>query len=166
MDFFDADGLTGEDLAEINFLAAQTDAAAAGDHDGFVVEGIVDVRQSGVGTRGRLIDLGRAFHVQGFVRTFVVEDLDKVVEAGLLLKEVGGGRLGGFFLQSEMHAFMTAVLLRMAGLDAFDANAQAEPPDGELAQVEQGVCGSEGHAVVAADVGGQAALLEKAAQTR
>ena len=57
MNFFDADGLSSKDLAEINFLVVQTDAATAGDHDGFVVEGIVYVRQSGVGTQGRLVDL-------------------------------------------------------------------------------------------------------------
>ena len=44
--------------------------------------------------------------------------------------------LGGFFLQSEMHALVTAVLLRMARLDPFNANPQAEPPDRELAQIE------------------------------
>src|SRR6266404_1255722 len=60
-----------------------------------------------------------------------------------------------------MHAFMAAILLRMARLDAFDANTQPEPPDRELAQVEQGVGGSEGNAVIAADVGRQAALLKK-----
>jgi hypothetical protein len=64
-------------------------------------------------------------HVQGFVRALVVEDVDELVKARLLLREVGGGRLGGFFLQREVQAFMTAVLLRMAGLDAFDANAEA-----------------------------------------
>jgi hypothetical protein len=32
-----------------------------------------------------------------------------------------------------MHALTTAILLRMAGLDAFNANAQAEPPDGQFA---------------------------------
>src|SRR5713101_6299846 len=60
-----------------------------------------------------------------------------------------------------MHAFMAAVLLRMAGLDPFNANTQPEPPDRELTQVEQSVGGSEGNAVIAADVGGQAALLKK-----
>src|SRR6266480_662863 len=60
-----------------------------------------------------------------------------------------------------MHAFMAAILLRMAGLDSFNANPQPEPPDCQLAQVEQGMRGSEGHAVIAADVGGQAALLKK-----
>jgi hypothetical protein len=43
--FFDANSLSGKDLAEIDFFLAQTDAAAAGDHDGFAVEGIVDVWQ-------------------------------------------------------------------------------------------------------------------------
>src|SRR5713226_3376247 len=60
-----------------------------------------------------------------------------------------------------MHAFMAAVLLRMARLDALDANAQPEPPDRELAQVEQGVGGSEWNAIIAANVGRQAALLKK-----
>jgi hypothetical protein len=35
-----------------------------------------------------------------------------------------------------MHAFVTAILLGMARLDPFDADAQAEPPDRELAQIE------------------------------
>ncbi len=93
--------------------------------------------------------------------TLLIEDLDEVVEAGLLLQEVGGRRLGGFFLQGEMHAFMAAILLRMTGFDSLDANAEAKPPDGEFAEIEQSVRGSEGHTVVAADVGGQATLLKK-----
>src|SRR5258708_22540735 len=56
---------------------------------------------------------------------------------------------------------MTAILLGMTRLDAFNANPQPEPPDSKFAQVEQGVCGSEGDAVIAADVGGQATLLKK-----
>ena len=51
MHFLDADGLTGKDLAEIDFLVVETDATTASDHDSFVVEGIIDVGQSGVGTR-------------------------------------------------------------------------------------------------------------------
>jgi hypothetical protein len=34
---FDDDGLSGKDLAEIDLFFAQADAAAARDHDGFVV---------------------------------------------------------------------------------------------------------------------------------
>jgi hypothetical protein len=100
------------------------------------------------------------------MRTFVIEDFDEVVEPGLLLQEVASGRLGGFFLQGQMHALMAAILLGMARLDPFDANPQPEPPDRELAQVKQGVCRSEGHAVVTADVGRQAALLKKPFKTR
>ena len=109
--FFDADGLTGKDLTEIDFLLAQTDAAATGDHDGFIVQGIVDVLQSTVGTQRRLVDLRRTLHVESFVRTFVVEDVDKFFKAGLLLKKIGGGWLGGLFLRSQMPALMTAILL-------------------------------------------------------
>jgi len=66
VNLFDADGLPGKDLAEIDFLVSQTNAAAAGDHDGFVVEGIVDVGQPGVGTGRRLVDFDRTSHVQSF----------------------------------------------------------------------------------------------------
>jgi hypothetical protein len=159
--FLDADGLHGKDLTEIDFLPAQTDTSTTGDHVGFIVQGIVDIRQSTVGTRGRLVDLRRTLHVQSFVGTFVVKDLDKFFEARLLLKKISGGRLGGLFLQGQMHALMTPVLLRMAGLDALNTDPQAEPPHRELAQVEQRMCGSERHTVIAADVGGQAALFKK-----
>jgi hypothetical protein len=48
--FFNTHGLPGKDLTEIDFLLAQTDTPATGDYDGFIVQGIVDVRQSTVGT--------------------------------------------------------------------------------------------------------------------
>src|SRR5207302_9269187 len=67
----------------------------------------------------------------------------------------------GFFFQGQMHAFMTAVLLGVARLNPLNANTEPEPPDRELAQVKQGVRGSERHTVIAADVGWQAALLKK-----
>ena len=111
--------------AEIDFFLAQTDTAATRDHDDLIVERIVDVRQSGIGAGRGLIDLGRAFHVESFVRTFVVENIDELVEAGLLLQKIGCGGFGGFFFQGQMHAFVAAVLLRMAWLDAFYTNAQA-----------------------------------------
>jgi len=38
VDLFDADGLTGEDRIEVDFLAAQAGSSAMRDHDGFVVE--------------------------------------------------------------------------------------------------------------------------------
>jgi hypothetical protein len=51
VDLFDADGLAGEDLAEIDLPAVEADAATAGDGDGLVVEGIVEVGEAGIGSR-------------------------------------------------------------------------------------------------------------------
>jgi hypothetical protein len=70
-----------------------------------------------------LIDIRWTLHGESFVRSFVVEDLDEFVEARLLLKEIASGWFGSFFFQGERHAFMTAVLLGMPGLDPFDADA-------------------------------------------
>ena len=70
------------------------------------------------------------------MRSFVIEDLHEFVEARLLLKEICRRWLSGFFFQSEMHAFVPAVLLGVAWLDALDANAQSQPPDRKLAQIE------------------------------
>lgn len=107
------------------------------DHDGFVVEGIIDIGQAGVRARRRLIDFGGTLHIQSFMRTLPVEDLHELVEAGLLLEELGGRRLGGLFFQGEMHAFVAAIVLRMARLDALNGNAEVKPPDGKFAEVEQ-----------------------------
>src|SRR6202041_3126226 len=60
-----------------------------------------------------------------------------------------------------MHAFLAAILLGVTGLDPFDADTEPEPPDRQFAPVEQGLGGSEGNTVSAADAGWQAALLKK-----
>src|SRR5438552_5434791 len=73
--FFDADRLTGKDLTEIDFLLAKTDAPARGDHDGFTVGGMVDVRQAGVGAGRRLVAFRGTFLVRALVGTFFVEAL-------------------------------------------------------------------------------------------
>ena len=51
MNSFDAHGLASD------LLASETVAATAGEHDGFVVEGIVDVWQSSVAAGRGPIDL-------------------------------------------------------------------------------------------------------------
>ena len=58
------------------------------------------------------------------MRSLVVEDLDEIIEACLLLQEVASRWFGSFFFQREMHAFVTTILLRMAELDALDADAE------------------------------------------
>src|SRR5579871_4433783 len=64
-------------------------------------------------------------------------------------------------LEREMHALVAAVLLGMAGLDAFDGDAEPQPPDGELGEIEQAVRTGERDAIVGTDRRGQAALLEE-----
>ena len=54
-----------------------------------------------------------------------------------------------------------AILLRVTGLDTLDANAETQPPDGELAQAEQSMRRSEGHAVIAENVSRQATFLKE-----
>ena len=95
------------------------------------------------------------------MRPFGIELADEGIEALLLLQAVDAGRTGCFLLEGEVHALVTAVLLRMAGLDAFDGDAEPEPPDRELGEIEQGVGTGEGHAVVGADGERQAALAEQ-----
>ena len=46
------------------------------------------------------------------MRPLLVVALDEAIEARLLLQHVGGGGLGGFLLQRQMHALVAAVLLR------------------------------------------------------
>src|SRR6266478_2558675 len=51
---FDAGGLAGKELTEIDLLAVDADAAARGHGDGLVVEGIVEVWQPLILPRRRL----------------------------------------------------------------------------------------------------------------
>src|SRR5215469_17960528 len=75
-------------------------------------------------------------------------------------KFAAAGLVASFF-QSQMHALMATILLGVSRFYPLDADSQAQPPHREFAQVKQGVCRSEGHAIVAADVGRQAALFKK-----
>ena len=56
-----------------------------------------------------------------------------------------------------MHAFVTAVLLRSAGLDAFVHDAQFGPADRQLGQPEEPAAGERG-AIVGPDSGWHSVL--------
>jgi hypothetical protein len=60
-----------------------------------------------------------------------------------------------------MHAFVAAVLLGMTGLDALDVEAEAEPPDGQLGEIEEGIRACEGNPIIRSDRRRQAALAEE-----
>jgi hypothetical protein len=57
------------------------------------------------------------------MRALVIKLLQEGVELGLLLKQVGAGGAGGLFFKGQMHALVTAVLLRMPGANAFERDA-------------------------------------------
>lgn len=136
INFFDPDGLACQGYAEIDFLVIQAKTSAAGDHNRAIVERIVRFWNPQVGTRRSRINLGRAFHGEGFMRPLLIELLQEGVKLGLLLQEVGAGGTSGFFLQGQMHPFMTTVLLGMAGTNPLNGDSQAQPPYRELGKLK------------------------------
>src|SRR6266852_398145 len=69
-------------------------------------------------SRGWRIDLRRRAHSQCFVGTHLIVFLAKAVQSALLLAPVGGRRVCGLLFQRAMHAFVSAILLRMPCCDA------------------------------------------------
>jgi len=65
------------------------------------------------------------------VRALVIKLFQEGVELGLLLKQIGAGRTSSFLFERQVHALMPTVLLRMTRPDAFDTDAQAQPPHRE-----------------------------------
>ena len=70
---------------------------------------------------------------------FAIELADESVEAVLLLEAVCAGRSCGLGLERPVHALVSAVLLRAAGLDAFDGDAEPQPPDRQPGEVVEAV---------------------------
>jgi hypothetical protein len=90
------------------------------------VKGIVDIGQSLIGAGRGLLDLSRALHAQSFVRTFVIEDFDEVVEASLLLKEVGSGRQWSYLMTHTDHTnARSAILAKLSSLATEEIPARA-----------------------------------------
>ncbi len=89
------------------------------------------------------MELGRRLHGKRLMGTLLVELRDEGIKARLLLQNVGSGRFGGLPFERQVHPLVPAVLLGVPGSDAFDLNAEAEPPDGELAQPKQSASGPE-----------------------
>src|SRR5262249_37551915 len=100
--------------------------------------------------------------IQRLVRSVVIIDFAEFIESFLLLQKVISRRLRGLFFQGQMQAFMAAVLLRPAGLDAFDGNSQTQPPYRKLAQTKQGMGTRKRQTVIGADSRGEPKLLKDA----
>ena len=87
-DFFDPQGLSCEDRAEINFFAVQTDASAVGDVNDAVVKRISKFWQAAIAADGGSVDFRGALHVQDLMGPLVVELFEKIIEFALLLQAV------------------------------------------------------------------------------
>src|SRR5215470_13177477 len=138
------------------------EAAARGDDDVTVMEGIDQFRQADIGARRGGVELCRALHVECLVRTFGIELAEEGIKSLLLLQAVEVQRAGGLLLEGQMHALMPAVLLWMPRFDTLDGNAKPEPPHRELGKIEQSVGTGKGHAIVGADGKRQATIAEQA----
>jgi hypothetical protein len=57
-----------------------------------------------------------------------IELRNEGIKLRLLLQEVGTCRFCRLLLQRQVHAFMTAILLRVTRLDPLNANPQPQPP--------------------------------------
>ena len=88
VDLFDAHSLTCERSAEIDFLFVNADSSAAGDKSCPIVEGIGKLSDAALGSRGGLVDFGRIFHLESFMRTLVVKLANEGSELGLSLEEI------------------------------------------------------------------------------
>src|SRR5579884_2034941 len=85
-------------------------------------------------TRGGPVQRRRYLLAQRLMRALVIVLLLKLAKAPLLLAHGAGRRLHGRFPQSAMHALVTAILLRVPGLDALTHNPQLDPPHRQFRQ--------------------------------
>jgi len=138
------------------------DSSVAADPSDLEVSRVFHVGEAAwEGSVGRPVGGCRCPLSQAFVGPVVVVLLPERVEPDLLLVVVCGGRPGGLGLQGPMHPLVTAVLLRMGGLDQLGEDPEPDPPDGEPRETPDGG-GREGSSVVGADPSGQTVLAEEA----
>lgn len=70
----------------------------------------------------------RVFHPDGLVRALMVIAFLEGIQLFLLRKQRASRRSADRLLERQVHALVPAVLLRAAGLDALDGDAETQPP--------------------------------------
>src|SRR5271154_2469589 len=164
--FCNADGLAGERLADEDEIAAPLDLAGGTDPAHGVLGVIPRLLEAlGKRARGRSIAAGRGLLAERLVWPKFVEERNELIEAGLLLATGLGGRSSGVLLQGSMHALMASVLLRRAGVDPLQTDAELQPPHRELAQAG-GPCAGEGRSFVHSHSQRRAALTKRLLESR
>lgn len=126
VDLLQADEVIVESVGDEDLVAEHPDGAIAADAADEEVRGVVvGLDPSGEGASGGSVELGGALHGEGPVRAVVVELVAEGVKAALLGREGGGGRDGGFPLESAVHALVDGVLVGAAGLDELGGGCRA-----------------------------------------
>jgi len=80
----------------------------------------------------RYKDVCWPLHRESFVRPLVIELLDKLVEANLLLEKIRTSGPCCLALERAVHALVTTVFLGMCWPNPLQLNAELEPEDREL----------------------------------
>src|SRR5439155_1344790 len=124
--FLKPDVVLFQGLREEELLRLEAEGARVRDEAHQVMAGVLGVRQATrVGARRRSPDGRRRLLAEGFVRPLVVVLRAEAVKAALLAATRVGRRPGRLGLQGAVHAFMGAVLFRMARLDALLGDPEA-----------------------------------------
>ena len=128
-EFGQADELPDDRLADEGELAPPFDLAPRSHPTNLMVGVVPRVFEAfrHVPRRGR-IEIGRRPLPERLVRALFIIVSAELVEAGLLLPSVGGGRLRGLLLQRAVHPLMAPVLLRRGGANEMRFDAEPEPP--------------------------------------
>jgi hypothetical protein len=128
-EFGQADELAHDRLADEGELAPPFDLAPRSHPTNLMVGVAPRVFEAfrHVPRRGR-IEIGRRPLPERLVRALFIIVSAELVEAGLLLPSVGGGRLRGLLLQRAVHPLMAPVLLRRGGANEMRFDAEPEPP--------------------------------------
>ena len=125
--------LTKKGCADVNFLPIEFDAARvlnfSNKHGGRVLDWL---QARGHLAPGWAVELDRTLHLQRLVRPVMIIVVHEFVEGVLLRSQVMARWLAGVALQGAVHAFMPAVLLRLARLDTLAPDSQAHPPHREF----------------------------------
>src|SRR5262245_66326112 len=125
------------------------DVTGCGHSAYLVVQRIREIGRHKPSGRGREHG-GRGLLSESLMRAELVERVHEGVESFLLLQKTVSRRPCGVLFESAVHPLVSAVLLRLAGLDAFRDNPELEPKHGEAGKAEKPVrC--EWRTVVGAD---------------
>ena len=92
--------------------------------------------------------------------THFVEFFAELIEASLLAAQCGSWWPSSLLLERLVHAFVSAVLFGVAGLDEFGIDPESDPPDRKTTQSSNGGRG-EGHSIVGADDLGKSVFFEE-----